>query len=125
MAKGFYRVCAIDDLEDPGSCEFEWGEGDWPIEIFVVRKGDDVFGYVYRCPHAGHTLNWQSDRFLTSKGDLILCQSHGARFTIEEGLCVLGPCQGARLTPIKLLLRDGDVLADVVDLGRIKVETDI
>jgi nitrite reductase/ring-hydroxylating ferredoxin subunit len=93
--------------------------------MFVIRQGNSAFGYLNRCPHAGHALNWQSDRFLTNKRDLILCQSHGARFTIDEGLCVLGPCPGARLRPIKLLLRDGDVLVDVRDLERLKAETEI
>ena len=120
-----FRICALDELSDPGSLEFQWGEGDWPLEMFDIRQGNSAFGYLNRCPHAGHALNWQSDRFLTNKRDLILCQSHGARFTIDEGLCVLGPCPGERLRPIKLLLHDGDVLVDVRDLERLKAETEI
>ncbi len=120
-----FRICALDELPDPGSLEFQWGEGDWPLEMFVIRQGNSAFGYLNRCPHAGHVLNWQSDRFLTNKRDLILCQFHGARFTIDEGRCVLGPCPGASLRPIKLLLRDGDVLVDVRDLERLKAETEI
>ncbi len=110
MTDDFIRLCVLDDLPDPGSREFSWGEGGWPLELFVVRQGDRAFAYVNRCPHAGHALNLQPDRFLTTERDLILCQSHGARFTISEGLCVLGPCPGARLRSIALVLRDGDVL---------------
>ncbi len=110
------RICALEDIPDPGSREFSWGEGGWPLELFVVRQGDRAFAYHNRCPHAGHELNWQPDRFLTSERDLILCQSHGARFTIAEGFCVLGPCPGASLRSIPLIFRDGDVLVGVHEL---------
>ncbi len=114
------RICALENIPDPGSREFSWGEGGWPLELFVVRQGDRAFAYVNRCPHAGHALNLQTDRFLTTERNLILCQSHGARFTIAEGLCVLGPCPGASLRPITLVLRDGDVLVSTRELGELK-----
>ncbi len=120
MTDDFLRLCALDDILDPGSREFDWGEGSWPLEFFVVRQGERAFAYLNRCPHAGHALNLQTDRFLTTERNLILCQSHGARFTIAEGLCVLGPCPGASLRPITLVLRDGDVLVSTRELGALK-----
>ena len=113
---GSTPLCRLEDLSDPGSREFSWGEGEWPLEFFVVRKGDEVFGFVNRCPHQGHALNWQPDRFLTREGDLILCNSHGARFQIADGLCVGGPCPGARLRSITLRVDDGQVIADEAEL---------
>lgn len=120
MTDDFLRLCALDDILDPGSREFDWGEGSWPLEFFVVRQGERAFAYLNRCPHAGHALNLQTDRFLTTERNLILCQSHGARFTIAEGLCVLGPCPGASLRPITLVLRDGDVLVSTRELEALK-----
>ena len=120
MTDDFLRLCALDDIPDTGSREFDWGEGSWPLEFFVVRQGERAFAYLNRCPHAGHALNLQTDRFLTTERNLILCQSHGARFTIAEGLCVLGPCPGASLRPITLVLRDGDVLVSTRELGALK-----
>ena len=119
------RLCELSDLPDPGGRAFSWGEGAWPLEFFVVRQGDDAYAYVNRCPHAGHELNWQPDRFLTSDGDLILCQSHGARFTIADGLCVLGPCPGASLTPIDLVNRDGALLASTKQLDALLAARDL
>jgi nitrite reductase/ring-hydroxylating ferredoxin subunit len=66
---------------------------------FVVRRGDAVFGYVDRCPHMGVPLAQKLDAYLAPSGNLIACAWHGAMFAIETGLCVGGPCMGARLTP--------------------------
>lgn len=105
-------LCALRDLADPGSRAFSLGEGDWPVRGFVVRRGQEVFAYVNRCPHAGHPLNMRPDRFLTPDGSLILCNSHGAMFEIETGVCVAGPCPGQRLRRISVRVQD-----DLVVLG--------
>ena len=83
--------------------------GDKRFHGFVVRRGQAVFGYVDRCPHAGLPLAQALDRYLTPDGDLILCAWHGAVFTVETGACVGGPCVGARLTPWPVEAREGRV----------------
>jgi len=77
---------------------------------FVVRKGEAVFGYVDRCPHAGLPLAQVLDQYLTPDGGLIACSWHGAMFTVEEGVCVGGPCVGARLSPWRVVVSDGRVV---------------
>lgn len=109
-------LCPLDEIADPGSREFSWGDGPWPLEFFVVRKDGNVFGFVNRCPHAGHALNWQPDRFLTREQDLILCNSHGARFRISDGVCMSGPCPGASLEHIAVRAEGGQILADEEEL---------
>ncbi len=74
---------------------------------FVVRRGEAVWGYVDRCPHAGVPLARRLDDYLTPKGDLIACSWHGALFRVEDGLCVGGPCAGARLTAWPIAVIDG------------------
>ena len=88
---------------------------------FVVRRGNQVFAYVNRCPHAGHPLNWLPDRFLTSDNALILCGSHGALFEIATGVCVEGPCAGRSLQQIAVREENGYVLleADPDTLARL------
>lgn len=110
------ELCRVEAIEEPGSREFSWGDGPWPLSFFVVRKDTSVFGFVNRCPHAGHALNWLPDRFLTREQDLIMCNSHGARFRIADGLCVSGPCPGARLQRITLRIDNGRILADATEL---------
>jgi len=84
-----------------------------------VRKGEQVYAYLNRCPHAGHPLNYLPNDFLTPDQTLLMCRSHGARFDISTGLCVAGPCAGANLRRIDIrvehdylmLANDPDVLA--------------
>jgi len=64
---------------------------------FVVRRGEEVFGYLDRCPHMGLPLAKTLDEYLAPTGDLVLCSWHAALFEPETGLCVGGPCKGARL----------------------------
>ncbi|MGH8180223.1 MAG: Rieske (2Fe-2S) protein, partial [Steroidobacteraceae bacterium] len=87
-------ICRLADLEEHGSRAFTVGGGDWPLRGFVVRSGNDVRGYVNRCPHAGHPLDLRPGRFLTPAGALILCSSHGALFEKDGGSCLAGPCAG-------------------------------
>ena len=111
-------VCALHELDDPGARGFTMGRGDWPLRGFVVRRGAELRAYVNHCPHAGHALNAQPHCFLAPVMPLIQCSSHGALFEMETGLCLAGPCPGARLRPIELRIERGYVLvADDVELS--------
>lgn len=103
-------LCRLDDIPDPGSRLFDFGEGGWPAEGFVVRKGEEVHAYVNVCPHAGHALDWRPDGFLTRDRSMIMCSAHGAVFEIETGLCVAGPCPGRSLRRLQVRVEAGRVL---------------
>ena len=77
---------------------------------FVVRKGDTVHGYVDRCAHMAIPLAQKLDDYLTPDGDLIQCSWHGALYGIEDGVCVGGPCVGAKLSPWPVIVRDGTIV---------------
>ena len=103
-------LCRFEDLADPGSVAVSIGTGHWPLRAFVVRRGDQAFAYVNRCPHAGHPLDWLPNRFLNAEESLIQCASHGALFTLESGHCVVGPCAGKSLIAIAVQVIAGDVV---------------
>ena len=106
-------LCRLADLEDPGARSFQLDGGRrWPLALFLVRRGPQVFAYVNRCPHAGHQLNWVGDRFLNRERTHIQCASHGAVFAIESGVCVAGPCPGEKLMPVGVTLEGGEVFID-------------
>jgi nitrite reductase/ring-hydroxylating ferredoxin subunit len=109
-------LCSLAELDATGSRGFSIGEGDWPLRGFIVKSTKGVAAYVNSCPHAGHPLNFRPDRFLTSDRSLILCASHGAVFTRDEGLCIAGPCPGQSLTPVPIeMVGEYVLLAEGVD----------
>ena len=103
-------VGPLEDLDDPGCREFAIGDGDWPLQGFVVRQGDSVYAYQNYCMHLGHQLNWSPEGFLTKDRTQIICASHGALYDISSGNCVAGPCTGKVLRRIECEVRDGDIV---------------
>ena len=105
-------LCRLDDLADPGAKGVDAESGPGTPGVIVVRRGRRVYGYVNRCPHRGTPLETFPDRFLDRAGEHLICSTHGARFRVEDGLCVEGPCAGAFLTPVALSIDDGRVRRD-------------
>ena len=105
-------LCRFDEIADPGGKGFVFGEGAERREVFVVRRGAEIFAYVNSCPHIGTTLDWRPDQFLTSDKRFILCGTHGAIFDIANGLCLEGPCAGKSLAPIPVRLEGIAVVLD-------------
>lgn len=101
----------LDLIVDGGARNYVLQIGDKRFHGFVVRRGEAVFGYVDRCPHAGLPLAQQLDHYLTPDGGLIACSWHGAVFTVDEGTCVGGPCTGAKLSPWPVVVREGRVFS--------------
>lgn len=98
------RLCRLQEIPDGEARGFDLGPGLEPREVFVVRDGRRLHGYVNACPHLGTPLEFQPDRFLTADGSFILCSTHGALFRIEDGYCIAGPCAGRSLTGVGLVV---------------------
>jgi len=103
-------LCPLDAIRAPGARGFLFGDGTERFDMFVVRRGGQVFAYVNECPHAFTPLETWPDKFLTLAEDEILCSTHGALFRIEDGLCTSGPCTGKALIPIPVTVKDGMIL---------------
>ena len=66
--------------------------------------------YVNACPHLGVPLDWAPDRFLSTDGQHIVCSMHGATFDLGTGLCLQGPCAGARLEVVSFEILEGEIM---------------
>ncbi len=85
-------------------------------EVLVLRDaGGVVRAYRNLCKHLPILLDAGSRQYLTPDGTELLCNTHGARYRREDGFCVHGPCSGASLDPVPLVV-DGDSLV-VLDDG--------
>lgn len=104
------RLCPLASLSEPGSRGFEVEIDGAMRPIFVVRRGNEVKGYLNACPHIGAELNGQPDDFLDADRRYILCAVHGALFTIDDGRCIAGPCRGEALTPVEVTVEQGQVV---------------
>jgi len=109
-----HPLCRLEDIPDGGSAGFDLPcpDGDEPVAVMALRRGERVFAYVNWCPHWGSPLDLVPGRFLTRDGQHVLCTTHGALFRIEDGRCVKGPCLGASLRPVPCRVEDETVIAD-------------
>ncbi len=116
MTSDVIFLCKSDQVAPLGSKGFVIDEPSFSMEMFVVHDGENYFAYENRCPHQGLSLNWVPDQFLSLDGTEIQCASHDARFRIEDGVCISGPCPGQKLSPLEVIVRDGWLLVNVKKL---------
>jgi nitrite reductase/ring-hydroxylating ferredoxin subunit len=102
-------LCHIDELDDPGARGLEGAGETGSLDLIVVRRGNHVTAYVNSCPHRGTPLETFPGRFLTRDRTELLCTTHGARFRLDDGLCVAGPCEGEALRKVATVQIDGFV----------------
>ncbi len=104
-------LCRLEDVPDGASRGVDVELEDGTRRVFVVRRGDAVLAYQNRCPHTGSPLDWVPDQFLDREGRYVVCATHGARFRIDDGHCISGPCAGDALRAVPVEVRDSRVLA--------------
>jgi nitrite reductase/ring-hydroxylating ferredoxin subunit len=101
-------LCHADEIAEGQARGFLVGEGVARRDVILVRRDGVLRAYVNACPHQGAPLETFPDRFLDQDG-LLVCSTHGARFRVEDGFCVSGPCEGKSLQPIACVLENGVV----------------
>jgi naringenin degradation protein FdeD len=97
----------MNTLDNPGSRGFDFGAGRAFFQMFVVRRDDCIEGWLNRCPHAGHPLDFPQHQFFARGKGRLRCASHGAEFEFKTGKCIEGPCLGRTLLPVPLLIEGG------------------
>lgn len=76
---------------------------------FAVRYQGTVRAYLNACRHIPVELDLSDGRFFDLSGHYLVCSMHGALYAADTGVCVSGPCRGARLMPVGVTEEDGSV----------------
>lgn len=110
MADAKHLICESAALPEGGKAvRFDLPDADGSSSCFTVRFDGKVFAYVNRCPHRGTELDWDLGEVFDETGLYLICATHGAMFDPQTGLCISGPCQGARLQALPIEERDGAI----------------
>jgi nitrite reductase/ring-hydroxylating ferredoxin subunit len=104
-------LCRLDDIADPGSRGVTVNTAEGLLDIMLIRKSGQVYGYLNSCPHTGGPLDWMPDQFLDLDRRYIQCATHDALFRIADGVCIAGPCSGEQLTRVSVTQGvDGEIM---------------
>jgi nitrite reductase/ring-hydroxylating ferredoxin subunit len=100
------KVCELNDIPENQACSFPYNEH---YSLLVYRQDNKTYGYINSCPHAGVPLEWSRNHFMSKDGLSLQCGTHGAQFDPTSGHCFSGPCKGAHLHKVDIVLKKGVV----------------
>lgn len=103
-------ICDSSALVDSGrGVRFETEYFGERAPAFVVRYGGTVHGYLNRCSHVPMELDWQEGVFFDAEGVDLICSTHGALYSVQDGRCLGGPCGSKPLVRLLVEERDGKI----------------
>jgi nitrite reductase/ring-hydroxylating ferredoxin subunit len=106
-------VCASASLADGGlGVRFTVLCDGKPQQAFAIRFRGQVHAFLNECRHQRSELDWRPGEFFDHAKLYLVCATHGALYAPDTGLCVAGPCRGARLPSLRVRERDGQIFCD-------------
>lgn len=103
-------LARLEALPDRGAIVVEADHNGARLSLILTRAGDQIAVFRNKCPHAGYPLQRADGRVLVQEGRYIVCGAHGASFTLAEGACAGGPCNGDGLERVAIEVRGGEIL---------------
>jgi nitrite reductase/ring-hydroxylating ferredoxin subunit len=76
----------------------------------VARKAGRIYAYANICRHVPLTLDLGDGDVSSADRQVFLCHHHGARYRIEDGKCLYGPCDGEHLFKLETEEQDGELI---------------
>jgi nitrite reductase/ring-hydroxylating ferredoxin subunit len=102
-------IASVRSLEEGQSLKFEFERGGQLLEGVLVCFRGRLLAYENRCQHLPLPLDYGDNRFFTKDGRHLRCQMHGAVYEPTTGVCMRGPCLGARLAALPIEIARGKV----------------
>lgn len=107
---GGQLICASADLEDGGKgVRFMVDWHGRPASAFVIRHHGTARAFLNQCGHVPVELDWQEGDFFDADGVYLICSTHGALYSPQDGRCVTGRCSGKGLTSLPVEERDNRI----------------
>ncbi|WP_081716229.1 Rieske (2Fe-2S) protein [Paraburkholderia mimosarum] len=94
------QLCRLAEVPDGGARVLDEASAGRPI--VVVRRGDNVWAYVNRCPHFSVSLDFVPGSVSCYRSQVLMCAHHSALFRFDDGKCIDGPCKGASLDAVRV-----------------------
>lgn len=98
-------ICEVNQVPDGTTKGFDING----LRLIVVNSNGFIYVYRNVCPHTGGWLNRTGENLLTEDGTMIQCAIHRALFSVDNGVCVYGPCNGKSLEPLNFSIQDGKI----------------
>lgn len=94
--------------------KFTYIDGRLEDEGILLRlPNGEVRAWRNECRHLPMRLDSREPRSLWDASErMLVCNSHGARFQPEDGLCTQGPCQNSHLKSLPLRVESHTVYLD-------------
>lgn len=86
-------------------------EDDELAEAILLETDDGIVCWLNACQHMTHIPLDKGSGAPIRDGELV-CANHGAMFAADTGECTFGPCEGAYLQPIDVVVEGGAVYLD-------------
>lgn len=80
-------------------------------EAILLRLADGPTAWLNYCQHFTH-IKLDKGSGAEMRNEEIVCTNHGAYFESDTGYCNHGPCEGAYLTEVPVVVNDGVVCVD-------------
>lgn len=81
------------------------------MEALLLNHEGEFFAYANRCCHIQLSLDWVDNHFFSADKRYLICANHGATYEPSTGECVWGPCFGACLEVVPLVISKEKILA--------------
>ncbi len=103
-------ICASGDLHDGGKgvrFAVDWHGQAAPA--FAIRYQGVPHAFLNQCGHVPVELDWQEGQFFDADSVYLICATHGALYSPQDGRCVTGRCSGKGLTGLPVEERDNQI----------------
>jgi nitrite reductase/ring-hydroxylating ferredoxin subunit len=112
------KLCTLDDVPDGGARVIDTTDSSGTSKpVIVVRRGANVWAYVNRCPHFSVPLDYEPGLVHCYRAQVLMCAHHSAIFRFEDGRCIEGPCAGASLDAVAVVVDEGSLAVEVSNHG--------